>query len=85
MSAQYETLITFKAVTDHDCGTYSMGEVDWGIHGTVDGFIKTYGDKGIQDLFWSMDIVKEQLLARWREQNKFPSAECAAKATNPLA
>ena len=79
MSATREKIISFSYVTDHDCGNYRIGEVDWGIHGTFDEFLKSYGDKGIQDLFWSMDIVKEQLLARWREQNKFQSAsECNA-------
>lgn len=77
MSAKREKIISFSYVTDHDCGNYRIGEVDWGIHGTFDEFLKTYGDKGIQDLFWSMDIVKEQLLTRWRDQNRFPCDEQA--------
>lgn len=81
MSAQYETLITFKQVTDHDCGNYQIGEVDWGIHGTVDRFIDTYGDKGVKDLFFSMDIVKEQVLQRWRDRPPQADQDAVAAKT----
>jgi hypothetical protein len=28
MSAEYKPLVTIKTVIDHDCGNYSIGEID---------------------------------------------------------
>jgi len=41
MSAKKQVLISIEAVVDHDCGNYQVGELDFGIHGTLDGYIKS--------------------------------------------
>ena len=44
MAARYKDLITLKAVTDHDCGNYRVGEIDFSYRqADIDHQVRKYG------------------------------------------
>ncbi len=64
MSAERRDLLTLYEVTDHDCGNYRIGEVDWGIRGSLDNYLERYGEKGRDELVLALGhlitIVNQQ-------------------------
>lgn len=61
MSATTKVLMTVEVVTDHDCGNYQIGDVDFSINcELVESFLKEYGRKGFEDL-----ILKLNYLSYW--------------------
>lgn len=61
MSAQTRTLIEIKEVTDHDCGNYTIGEIDFGIHGTLSSYLKTYGYEGKKEILHILGVLAAQV------------------------
>lgn len=61
MGAQYETLIEIKKVTDHDCGNYKIGEIDFGIRGTLTAYLEKYGYEGKKDILHILGVVAGQV------------------------
>jgi hypothetical protein len=50
MSAEKQTLLEVNYVTDHDCGNYSIGEIDFGINGSIRPYLMEYGLNGKSDI-----------------------------------
>ena len=76
MGATTKSLLEVKVVTDHDCGNYRIGEIDFGIHcGEVEDFLKQYGLEGRDDL-----IGKLAYLSHWVHAvyEKIPKPESTA-------
>lgn len=70
MSAKYKTLLEIKEVTDHDCGNYKIGEIDFAIHvGDLDNYLKRYGYEGKNRILVALGVlahqVSEEFLAQW--------------------
>lgn len=64
MGATRKPLFSISYVTDHDCGNYHVGEIDWGIHGTLRQYLKQYGKEGKNDIvstlsFLICEVVRE--------------------------
>lgn len=57
MGATTETLIEIKRVTDHDCGNYRIGEIDFGIRGTLRDYLEKYGYEGKKDILHMLGVV----------------------------
>ena len=47
---QTKTLLEVTYHTDDETGIHEIGEVDFGIYGTLDEYLKIYGKKGKEDL-----------------------------------
>ena len=52
--AQRKNLITLDYHYDTDTGIYEIGEIDFGISGELDNYLKTYGRKGMDDILKTM-------------------------------
>ena len=50
MSAKLETFFELKKVTDHDCGLYQIGEIDFVNYAKIREYIAQYGDFGFDQL-----------------------------------
>lgn len=52
--AQRKQLLSVDYYYDSDTGMYEIGEIDFGISGEVDSYIKKYGRKGIKDILLTL-------------------------------
>ncbi len=52
--SQRKELITIEYHSDDDTGMYQVGEIDFGVSGTFDEYVKRYGRKGIADILQTM-------------------------------
>lgn len=50
MSATVKPLLELSVVTDHDCGNYRIGAVEFSIYPNVEAFLVQYGIEGRNDL-----------------------------------
>lgn len=48
--ASRKELLEITYHDDDDTGMYGVGEVDFGIHGTLDNFLKSFGREGKDDI-----------------------------------
>lgn len=51
MGAQYKTLIEIKVVTDHDCGNYKIGELNYSIGQNFYDYFKEHDSGELLKLF----------------------------------
>jgi len=77
--ASRKNLITLDYHDDDDTGMYQVGEIDFGVSGELDNYLKEYGKKGMKDILTTMchliwhiqqygyPIIKEQ---DYGKQNK---------------
>lgn len=79
MSARTEKLFEIKYVTDHDCGNYHIGEIDFGIYGTLREYLKQYGRKGKDDIVQKLAFL---IYETEREFRSIDDIELFAAATN---
>jgi hypothetical protein len=52
---------------DDDCGIYQVGEIDFGICGVLDDYLKTYGRKGKDDILLMLMYLGYEVTRRWKE------------------
>jgi len=50
MSAKMETFFELKRVTDHDCGNYRIGEIDFVNLAKIREHVDQYGEAAYQDI-----------------------------------
>ena len=50
MGASRKELITVSYVTDHDCGNYRIGEIDFGVSGVLRRYLELFGADGKKEL-----------------------------------
>ncbi len=67
--ASRTTLIDISYHDDDDTGMYEIGEIDFGIHGTLDKYLQNYGYKGKNDLINKMSYLMYEIERRFREMN----------------
>jgi hypothetical protein len=68
MSAKTKTLFSIEVVTDHDCGNYQIGEIDFRIHcGNLEKYLKDYGYKGRNSIFSTMGFLNAKIQETFSE------------------
>jgi hypothetical protein len=87
MSATKRELLSVSYVTDHDCGNYSIGEIDFGVSGTLRKYLIDHGHKGKKDIVNALayliyEVEREfrsiDAIERWAQQStQAPAAEGA--------
>lgn len=70
--AQTKTIIVIDYHYDDDTGMYEVGELDWGISGEADTYVKTYGrEKLVEHLRKMADLIEErELIPDYSEEEK---------------
>ena len=66
MSAKTEILMTLEAVIDHDCGNYTVGEIDFGIRcGNLEAYLKEYGTRGKDEIVNKLGFLIHYVHREW--------------------
>ena len=52
--SQRKELITIEYHSDDETGMYHVGEIDFGVSGVFDDYVKRYGRKGIAEILQTM-------------------------------
>jgi hypothetical protein len=77
MSAKTKTLLSVEEVTDHDCGNYYIGEIDFRIYGGLESYLRSYGRKGRDELVRTLGYLIYRVEDTWR---KMPDPDQAQQA-----
>jgi hypothetical protein len=64
---QDEVLLSVTHITDDSTGMYGVGDVDFGISGALDDYLKKHGEKGKNDIVKTLDYLKGQVEEKWKE------------------
>ncbi len=67
---QDEVLLSVTHITDDSTGNYAVGEVDFGISGALDDYLKNHGEEGKNNIVKTLDYLKGQVEEKWREMGK---------------
>lgn len=74
--AHRKNLLDVNYHYDDDCGMYAPGEVDFGIYGELDEYLKQYGRKGKDDILLTLAYLGYEVTRRWKEMaDKCETAE----------
>ncbi len=71
--SQRKTLLEISYHSDDDTGMYEIGEIDFGIHGTLDGYLENYGYKGKKEIIDMLGYLIYEVEKRFREKNPSPA------------
>ena len=67
--ASTKNLLNVEYHDDDDTGMYRVGEVDFGIYGTLDDYLKSFGSKGKNDIISTLGFLIYEVERRFREMN----------------
>lgn len=67
-------LIKVEYHSDDDTGMYHIGEIDFGINGGLDDYLRHYGLKGKQDIISTMGYLIYEVERRFRETQQSQTA-----------
>jgi hypothetical protein len=67
MSATRQKLLEISYITDHDCGTYSIGEIDFGINGMLSDYLKEYGLDGRNDILLALSYLTHKVHTEYQK------------------
>jgi len=82
MGAKYtNNLIEFKAVTDHDCGNYHIGEIDVFTTYELDKFLRDQGVDGYKDLMFQLAATASKVAEAWQHTQQYAAEYSQAKTT----
>ena len=70
--ASRKELLTVSFHDDDDTGMYEIGEIDFGIYGTLDDYLKSYGYAGKKDIIDTLGYLIYEVERRFREKNPSP-------------
>lgn len=62
---QDEVLMEITKVVDDSTGIWEVGEVEWGIKGTLDGYIKEHGYDGVKQLLCALGHLSYEVKDRY--------------------
>ena len=74
--SQRKGLLTISYHSDDDTGMYQIGEIDFGICGELDNYLKNYGYAGKKDIIDTLGYLIYEVEKRFREQNPSPTGQC---------
>lgn len=66
---QRKPLLEIEYHSDDDTGMYQVGEIDFGISGLLDEYLKKYGYVGKKDIIDMLGYLIYEVEKRFREQN----------------
>lgn len=73
--ASTKELLTVSYHDDDETGIYRVGEVDFGIVGTLDEYLKDYGYAGKKQIIDTLGYLIYEVEKRFREQNPSPTGD----------
>ena len=79
--ASEKTLLEVTYHDDDDTGMYKVGEVDFGIHGTLDEFIERYGREGAKDIILTLSYLIYEIEKRLRDKSEEEMSANEAKSS----
>jgi len=70
--SQRKELLSISYHSDDDTGMYQIGEIDFGIRGILDEYLKNYGYAGKKDIIDTLGYLIYEVEKRFREKNLNP-------------
>ncbi len=70
-----KNLLTVDYHYDDETGMYRVGEIDTGINGELEGYIKMYGTKGAHEILAGLAYLSGQVMEELRGYNKAKSVQ----------
>ena len=80
--SQRKPLLEIEYHSDDDTGMYQIGEIDFGINGGLDDYLRNYGLKGKQDIICTMAYLIYEVERRFREMKPSPMSESSSSLNN---
>jgi len=71
--SQRKELLSISYHSDDDTGMYQIGEIDFGIRGILDEYLKNYGYAGKKDIIDTLGYLIYEVEKRFREKNLNPA------------
>jgi len=68
--SQRKELLSVSYHSDDDTGIYQIGEIDFGINGILDEYLKHYGYAGKKDIIDTLGYLIYEVEKRFREKTK---------------
>ena len=73
--SQRKPLLEIEYHSDDETGMYCVGEIDFGISGLLDEYLKDYGYAGKKDIIDTLGYLIYEVERRFREKNPSPAGE----------
>jgi len=70
--SQRKELLSVSYHSDDDTGIYQIGEIDFGISGILDEYLKNYGYAGKKNIIDTLGYLIYEVEKRFREKNPSP-------------
>ena len=67
---QDRTLIELTEVTDDDTGIWKQGEIEYGISGNLEEYLKDYGEEGKKEVVKMLETLKGVVEEYWQRVEK---------------
>lgn len=83
MSATEKQLLSVSYVTDHDCGNYVIGEIDFGISGELRSYLKAYGLPGKTDIIQNLSYLIYEVEREFRSIDEIEKWSGQVQASKP--
>lgn len=66
---QDQRLLEITEVTDDETGIWQVGEIEFGIYGTLEEYLRAYGKKGKDEILKTLDYLKREVQSRFDRLN----------------
>lgn len=63
--SERKQLLSISYHSDDDTGMYNIGEIDFGINGQLDDYIKQYGYEGVKDILATLGHLAYEVKDRF--------------------
>jgi len=70
--SQRKELLSVSYHSDDETGMYQVGEIDFGISGILDEYLKNYGYAGKKNIIDTLGYLIYEVEKRFREKNPSP-------------
>lgn len=73
-----KTLLTVDYHDDDETGMYHIGEIDFGIHGTLRSYIQRYGYEGVKEILATLGHLAYEVKKEYYETQNNEKGDCKA-------
>ena len=77
---QRKELLSVEYHSDDETGMYQVGEIDFGISGLLDEYLKDYGYAGKKNIIDTLGYLIYEVEKRFRENNPSPAGQVETKS-----